>query len=254
MRKVRIAGATDATREDVDDYAGEGDDYYDDTAEANELDEPEDGYYDDDADEFDEEDYYEQPVGLLGSPGRVIMLVTSAILLFGIAAVSAWLLGQRGHPQGTGIAANPGIKTGVQVGLYPPDFELLDIYSGKAVKLSAYRGKQPVWVNFWASWCEPCKAEMPEMQHRYDKYKDKGLAILGIDDMEDHATVKQYVELGGYSWTFAIDGSGEILQKYFVTGIPTHVFVDKTGIIRSITVGGISGAMMDDGLNKILGD
>ena len=266
MRRVRIVRADTAQADDVDELtggdasAGAGD--YSDYAEVHDLDEGGSAYleYDEEPDDayLDEEEYEDQPVGLFGTPGRAIALTFSALLLLVIVGISAWLLGQGtrgGLPAyaSNGTNSATGSNTGVQIGLTPPDFELIDMYTGKGVKLSSLRGK-PVWINFWATWCAPCRSEMPQMKERYAKYRDKGLVILGVDDMEDNATVSQYVKEGGYDWTFVIDGDGAVLEKYNVTGIPTHVFVDKTGIIRSIMVGGISGPMMDDGLKKIMGD
>ncbi len=241
MSKARIYTShrvEDALDYETDDESDAGDDfgYY------------EDGYY---------EEAEDDSVGLFSSPGRAIMLIASIGLLLLVAGMVAWLLGsQVGNSTtnaytSTGITNTSGLQTAPRVGALAPDFVLNEIYTGKPMPLSSLRGK-PVWVNFWASWCGPCKAEMPEMKQRYAKYKDKGLVILGVDDREDNATVKQFTELNGYDWTFVIDGDGSVLEQYFVSGIPTHVFVDKAGVIRSMTIGGISGDMMDDGLAKIM--
>ncbi len=196
--------------------------------------------------------------GLFSTPARVITLVASVLMLVLVTGIVAWLLGTRagksgsyvGTSSGTGVT-NAGLQTAVKVGALAPNFALNEIDTGKLLNLTSLRGK-PVWVNFWASWCGPCKAEMPEMKQRYAKYKDKGLTILGVDDKEDNATVKQFTELNGYNWTFVIDGDGSVLQQYVVSGIPTHLFLDKNGVIKYLIVGGITGDMMDEGLNKIM--
>lgn len=211
---------------------------------------------------YDEEYYGVEPdsLGLFSTPGRALLLIFSVLMLLLVTGTLAWLLGSQrsnsyttrsiGASSSTNINTS-GLQTAVKVGALAPDFALNELYTGKPISLSSLRGK-PVWLNFWASWCGPCKAEMPEMKQRFAKYKDKGLVILGVDDAEDNATVKQFTELNGYDWTFVIDGNGSILQQYFVSGIPMHAFIDKNGVIRSMTIGGISGDMMDDGLSKIL--
>ncbi len=215
-------------------------------------------------------DYYEEaePQGLLGTPGRVIVLLSSALILMLVVGMLAWLLGERSVGSGGNGKSNvypvtsaadadnvpgAGFETAVKVGAQAPDFTLNDVYTGKPVALSSFKGK-PTWVNFWASWCPPCRAEMPAMKQRYDKYKDKGLVILGVDDAEDNATAKQFTTLNGYDWTFVLDSDGSVTTgQYFVSGLPTHVFVDKNGVIKAMQVGGISSEMMDASLAKIIG-
>lgn len=203
--------------------------------------------------ECEDGDYAYEPDGLFSTPGRVIALVSLVLMLFVVAGLAAWLLGKSTSTASSGPPPIPaGVQTGVRVGALPPDFELNDANTGKPVKLSSLRGN-PVWVNFWASWCAPCRAEMPEMKQRYAKYKDKGLVILGVDLGEDSATVNQFTQLNGYDWTFVLDSNQQVSQQYFVSGIPTHLFLDKAGVIRAMTVGGISGDMMNDSLTKIIG-
>ncbi len=203
--------------------------------------------------EYEEDDYAYEPAGLFSTPGRVIALASLVLMLFVVAGVAAWLLGKSTSTASSSPPSIPaGVQTGVRVGALPPDFELNDVRTGKPVRLSSLRGN-PVWVNFWASWCAPCRAEMPEMKQRYVKYKDKGLVILGVDLDEDRATVKQFTHLNSYDWTFVLDSNQQVSQLYFVSGIPTHLFLDRAGVIRAMTVGGISGDMMDDSLTKIIG-
>src|SRR5436190_17181803 len=223
----------------------ESDDFDDQTDEAD--------LADDDLDyDYEDESYDDQRVGLFATPGRTIALVSSGIVLVFVLGIAVWLLATRQPVPASGASNlreyDP--VPAVRVGSIAPDFQLNDLYSGKSVKLSSFRGK-PLWVNFWATWCTFCKIEMPEMKQRYDKFKDKDLAILGVDLNEDNNTVKQYVQQGKYDWNFVID-PGPVNQQYFVTGLPTHVFIDKNGVIRSLVVGGINGDQMDESLAKII--
>lgn len=136
------------------------------------------------------------------------------------------------------------------VGHYPPDFTL-NTLEGEPIKLSELRGR-PVWVNFWATWCPPCRAEMPEMKQKYARFKAKGLVIVGVDSGESPDTVKQFVTSNGFDWTFVLDSAQTTGQQYFVTGIPTHLFVGRDGVIKAIQVGGLPASMMDQYLDRII--
>ena len=123
-----------------------------------------------------------------------------------------------------------------------PDFELVDLNTGQPLTLSSLKGK-PVWINFWATWCPPCKEEMPIMERHYQENRDKGLVILGVDVQEKESDVLPYIKAGGYSWTFVIDETGKIADTYHVSGLPSHYFIDKDGLIQAIVIGGLKSEM-----------
>jgi len=136
-----------------------------------------------------------------------------------------------------------------KIGYLAPDFQLKD-YNGNLIKLSDFKGK-PVIINFWATWCPPCRAEMPEIEAAYRKYKKDGLIVLGVDAREDEATIRKYVEDGGYSWQMPID-DGETIITYRVVAFPTSFFVDKEGYVRATQVGGMDKKGLEERLAKIL--
>lgn len=140
---------------------------------------------------------------------------------------------------------------GPTVGSPAPDFELADVNTGQPVKLSSLRGK-PVWINFWASWCPPCKVEMPIMKQVYAKYESRGLVIVGVDMREKVDEVKQFTATNGYDWTFVIDSDGQVTDRYFVSGIPSHYFIGKDGVINSIRVGEMTAGEMEENVSKII--
>jgi thiol-disulfide isomerase/thioredoxin len=124
---------------------------------------------------------------------------------------------------------------------------------GKSVRLSDYRGKQPVWLNFWASWCGPCKAEMPAMEELHQAYKDKGLVMLGFDVAEPKATVDDFVKSRAFSWIFLVEENGQTANRYQTTGIPTHVFINKDGVITNRISSGLPKDYMEAEVKKLLG-
>jgi thiol-disulfide isomerase/thioredoxin len=124
-----------------------------------------------------------------------------------------------------------------------PNIVVTRLDNGARVKLSDFAGR-PIWLNFWASWCEPCKAEMPTMQRLYDQYKDTPLVLLGVDSTEDQATAQQFVTAQHYNWLFALDASSAASFAYGVVGVPTHIFIRRDGTIQAVIPGGLTGSMM----------
>lgn len=139
---------------------------------------------------------------------------------------------------------------GLNVGNLAPDFTLDDLEGGK-VRLSDLRGSA-VFINFWATWCPPCRAEMPEIEAIHQKYKDKGVVVIGVDIMEPESTVRRFIQEGGYTWTFAMDTSGEVSAQYNITAIPTSYFIDREGIIRAVNIGAMTKRAMEDKLAEAM--
>jgi len=121
----------------------------------------------------------------------------------------------------------------------------------KPTSLSAYLG-HPLWVNFFATWCGPCKAELPEIEARYASYRDRGLVVLGVDEQEDASLVKPFVRRMKLTFPVAIDASGAATLTYHVGAIPTSVFIGADGNVKAVHVGEMSPQNMDEDLKKIL--
>ncbi len=139
---------------------------------------------------------------------------------------------------------------GVKVGEIAPDFTLTDL-EGNSIILSEYRGKV-VFINFWATWCPPCRAEMPEIEAVYQEYKDKGVVVIGVDILEPEDVVRQFVEQGGYSWTFVLDTTGAVSDDYKIAAIPTSFFIDGEGIIQAVNIGAMTKRAMEAKLTEAM--
>jgi peroxiredoxin len=116
------------------------------------------------------------------------------------------------------------------------DFTLSDL-SGKKVSLSQYRGKV-VFLNFWATWCPPCRAEMPSMERLYQKLKGQGLVVLAVDLQEDLKSVQKFVAEHKLTFTVLLDSDGRVGTTYGARSIPTSYIVGRDGSALGGTIGG----------------
>jgi peroxiredoxin len=112
------------------------------------------------------------------------------------------------------------------------DFTLNDINNNE-VTLSTLRGKN-VMLNFFATWCPPCRAEMPDMEKLYNETKDSNLVILAVNLKEDRETVKAFLTDNKFNFTTLLDSEGKTAEKYGIFAIPTTFFIDKDGFIVPI--------------------
>jgi peroxiredoxin len=117
-----------------------------------------------------------------------------------------------------------------------PDFTLMNL-EGKQVNLKDYRGKV-VFLNFWATWCEPCKKEFPAMEKVYEDYKDKGLTILAVSiDVGGEHDVKAFAEKMGATFPILLSTKGTITSAYWTWGTPTSYLIDRDGHILGRAIG-----------------
>lgn len=123
-----------------------------------------------------------------------------------------------------------------QRGFTAADFELPSL-DGDPVRLTDFRGR-PVILNFWATWCPPCRAEMPALQNVANRYRDAGLVVLLVNEGEDAATIRGFLTDIGVDLPVALDRDGAVGSTYRVRGLPTTVFVRADGTIEDVVVGG----------------
>ncbi len=137
-----------------------------------------------------------------------------------------------------------------EVSRLAPDFTLADL-EGNQLRLSDLRGKV-VFINFWATWCPPCRAEMPEIEAIHQEYKTEGVVVIGVDILETASDVRQFVKQGGYNWTFVLDTTGEVTASYNIAAIPTSFFIDREGIIRAVNIGAMTKRAMETKLAEAM--
>jgi thiol-disulfide isomerase/thioredoxin len=145
-----------------------------------------------------------------------------------------------------------GATSPLGLGQAAPDFALSDV-DGKPVKLSDFAGR-PVWVNVWASWCAPCRAEMPDLDAVYRDVRrgDNGLSLLVVSLGEDPGVVRRYLSTTKYEVPVLVDPTFSFTEHYRITGLPTRFFIDRKGVIRDLAIGGLKPNGMRARLAKIL--
>lgn len=134
------------------------------------------------------------------------------------------------------------------VGQPVKDFELVDL-DGQVRRLSDLRG-QPVVINFWATWCGPCKDEMPLLQQYADRYAGQ-MTLLGVDYQEEQAVVREFVETYGIDFPILLDRDGRAAEQYFVRNFPATFFVDAEGTLRAQHLGLLTEERLVDYLSTI---
>jgi peroxiredoxin len=177
---------------------------------------------------------------------RANTLVASVILgfllgmgiLYGISRLNL-------PPRISELTGDPAASVKVQVDAAAPDFELETI-SGERVSLSGYQGMVVV-VNFWATWCGPCRIEMPVFQERYEQYKED-LVILAVNAQEDRETARAFMEELALTFEGLLDPGGKVQELYLVRGYPTTYVIDRAGILRVQHIGVMSGETFDEAL------
>ncbi|AEJ61576.1 alkyl hydroperoxide reductase/ Thiol specific antioxidant/ Mal allergen [Spirochaeta thermophila DSM 6578] len=116
-----------------------------------------------------------------------------------------------------------------------PEF-MLPLLEGGQVSLSDYRGKV-VLLNFWATWCPPCRMEMPSIETMVRALKGEDVVFLAVDVQEQRSQVSSFIKENGYTFPVLLDATGQVARMYAVSGIPTTYFIDKEGNVRGKLVG-----------------
>ena len=132
-----------------------------------------------------------------------------------------------------------------------PDFNLKDQY-GVVHSLENYKGKV-IFLNFWATWCPPCKKEMPDVESIYKEYEEnkKDVVILGVNSEKENEA-KKFLKDKGYTFPTVIDENSEVMRKYFIQAFPTSFVIDKEGNVYGYVMGGLTKEQIKQVIEEVL--
>src|SRR5579875_4011047 len=170
---------------------------------------------------------------------KKIVAAVVLITLLTVAIVQA-MEKKADKPDSTNQAAKP--KASLEIGSKAPDFTLKTL-TGETVKLSSLKGKKVI-LNFWATWCPPCKAEMPEIEQFYQT-AGKDIVILAVN-IDPQLDVKGFVDKNHITFPILLDTNDKVNEQYQIISIPTTFFIDKNGVIQNKIVGAMKLADMKD--------
>lgn len=179
------------------------------------------------------------------NPRRIYDLLGIAILIVGVL----WIYASRIPASDLQEA-----QAAPQAGFQAPDFTL-ETLDGDTITLSELRG-HAVLVNLWASWCLPCRAEMPAMQRVYDEYADEGFVVLAVNAtaQDSIAAAQVFVDEFGFSYPILLDVDGSVAAAYQLRAFPSSFFINANGIIQEVVFGGpMDEALLATRVQRLLG-
>jgi len=182
-----------------------------------------------------------------------ILLLTILILTaLSLAACVGTVAEDQASAEGDPMAAANSLPPAPTVGHPAPEFSLLTL-DGDEIRLSELRGK-PVIINFWASWCGPCRLEMPDLQATHLEQGD-GLTVLGVNLTERDSNLDEvagFIEELGVTFPIVLDTEGEVADLYRVRGQPASIFVDADGVVSTVFYGIVNEQFIQDRISELV--
>jgi cytochrome c biogenesis protein CcmG, thiol:disulfide interchange protein DsbE len=176
-----------------------------------------------------------------------VLLVLAALL------GGAWIV----MSQESAVVRDTGRTPAPIVGHPAPEFDLMTT-SGDSYSLAAYVNPTgdvgtPVILNFWATWCGPCRIEMPHLERASQKYEGQ-VMLLAINQMEPPAQIDAFAEEMGLTFPLLVDQDRVVNNRYGVINLPTTIFIDAKGIVREVIIGTINQAILEDRIGRLLNE
>jgi peroxiredoxin len=142
------------------------------------------------------------------------------------------------------------VKAGIGQGNRAPDFQL-ETLDGQKVSLEDYRGKV-VLLNFWATWCDPCKDEIPALEAAYRARQADGFVVLGVNFQESAKEIEPFAEKMDMSYPILLDTNGQVMKTFRAVGLPVSLLIDREGVIQVRHTGLLTGTQLAEYLATLL--
>jgi cytochrome c biogenesis protein CcmG, thiol:disulfide interchange protein DsbE len=168
---------------------------------------------------------------------RVTLRLAAQAAAVGLVAALLLLLVWRTvrDEEGEGLAR--AVSSGKPVAA--PDFDLERLDQEGRLSLDSLRGR-PAVINFWASWCNPCKEEVPLLEQVWQEHRDEGLVVLGVDSQDFRGDARRFARRNGMTYPIVHDGPGDVMRRYDLTGLPETYFLDRRGrLVCGHIIGGV---------------
>lgn len=136
-----------------------------------------------------------------------------------------------------------------EIGKPAPDFTVTSV-EGQKLSLAKLRGR-PVWVTFGATWCQPCRAENPDIEAAYEKYRSQGLQVVAMYIQDNTPTIRDYIKRLGLTFPIVDDADSRLASSYRIVGIPSHFFIDSSGILRVMRISSLDPSTIEESLKEI---
>jgi thiol-disulfide isomerase/thioredoxin len=180
------------------------------------------------------------------NPGFIVL---ASVLLIIVAIAAMVIISQEDDSKVLVVPDSQWMPQGAD---FTPEFTLAGLEEGSEVSLSDYRGKY-VLINFWASWCPPCRDEMPDLQAFYTAHKDQNFVLLAVNVAEDAATAQAFLDENGFDFPVALDITSEVYNRYGGNGLPSSYLVDPAGrLIKAWRPGAIKPVTLASDVSPLL--
>ena len=174
---------------------------------------------------------------------RVSRWILISAVLVGVSLLTALLA--------FGLGRDPTVINSPLVGHTAPGFALRTLDGSRTVRLADLRGRVVV-VNFWASWCAACREEHPSLMAAWERYRDQGVVLIGVDYQDSKKAALQFMQEMGGDWPTVEDPGGRTALDYGVYGVPETFFIGLDGVIRHKTIGPSSYELLTDEIQRLM--